>query len=202
MRERAAFTLIELLIVVAISALLTSLVIVYSGTARNQANLSVQTTTIAQLLVRAKSLAIATYRNPSAPGSHLCGYGVLFDTAAETYSLVSYSPAGGAACPSTAAISMNGITGDTLSQYSADTWHMRLTNGVKFLTTGSQGNALKLALFYPPDPTTLLSWDACTLGDGNCAFGFSSQPGAIYLATTDSSTQQTITVGLVGQIGW
>jgi prepilin-type N-terminal cleavage/methylation domain-containing protein len=200
--SRAGFTLIELLVVIAVSAFLTTLVVAYSSTSRNQVSLSVQTTALAGLLARAKSLSVATYQNPAGGAIHICAYGVSFDLAGGTYSLVAYGVAAGLSCPDAATLGASGVPGDALHEYDVSTWQTPLANGLKFETTGASGDALALVLFYPPDPATLVSRSVCTPGDGDCTYQFIPPPGAIYLVTTDGSAQQTIAVGAAGQIGW
>ena len=60
------FTLIEVLIVIAISAMLAGIAIGYSGVGRNQTALSVEETKISQFILQARTLAIATYGNTMA----------------------------------------------------------------------------------------------------------------------------------------
>src|SRR5665213_2287500 len=92
--SRKAFTLIELIIVVAISALLSTLAITYSSIGRNSVSLSVEASKISQFILQAKQLSIATYTSASAS----CGYGVAFNMAAQTYSIFAYDPVGVASC--------------------------------------------------------------------------------------------------------
>src|SRR5205823_134766 len=82
------FTIVELLIVVAISAMLASIAIGYSSISRNQVALSVETAKVAESIIRAKSLAIATYA--SIPGT--CAYGVSVDIAQNRYSIFAFTP--------------------------------------------------------------------------------------------------------------
>ncbi len=198
---RAGFTLIEILIVVAISALLAGLVITYSSVGRNEVALSVQSTAIAQTLSRAKSLAIAAYGSQTPGAPHVCGYGVAFDFAADTYSLVSYEPASGK-CSDASAVRSGGVPSAELHSYSSDTWHRVVGGGLQLRGTGSAGPAAALVLFYPPDPTTLVSTDLCIAGDAGCTYTFPLQPGTIYLLTSDNSAAQNVTIGTAGQISW
>ena len=72
-RRPLGFTLIEMLIVIAISGMIASLAISYSGTERNQTALSVEKTKLAQFILQARALALATYTNQE---GYVCGYGV------------------------------------------------------------------------------------------------------------------------------
>ena len=74
MRKNSGFTLIEMLIVVAISAMLAAIAIGYSGVERDQTALSVEVTEISQFILQARSLAIATYGNAAGSGLRLRGF--------------------------------------------------------------------------------------------------------------------------------
>ncbi len=87
--SRAGFTLIEMLIVVGITALLAGMVLTYTSASRDQVALYVEQAKIAGTISRAKSLALATYASSSPP----CGYGVDFNYAGapQSYSVFSYT---------------------------------------------------------------------------------------------------------------
>jgi prepilin-type N-terminal cleavage/methylation domain-containing protein len=198
--RRAGFTLIELLIVVTISAFLSGIVILYSSVGRNQVSLSVQSTKVAQLLSRARALAVSTYANPG--GTHLCAFGIVFDPSSNQYSLVGYEgPSGSASCPSASTVLANGVTVGDLTQYTPATWQVSLAAGVKFNPVYTTA-PLSLVLYYPPDPTALLSTTACLTSDPTCTYNFGNQSGNIYLVTSDNSASTVITVGFGGQISW
>src|SRR5581483_10920311 len=153
-RARRAFTIIELLIVVAISAMLSTLAITFSSVGKNQVALSVEGAKIGQFILQAKQLAIATY---GAGGN--CGYGVSINMAAQTYSIFAYTPAGAPPCigiSSTTAHLASGILNSEEQQYSPSTWNIPVAHGV---VVQSQIDSLLAVIFYPPDPTTFLSHD-------------------------------------------
>ena len=146
------FTLIEVLIVVAISAMLSAIAIGYSGVQRDQTALSVEETKISQFILQARSLAIATYSN--AVGS-TCGYGVSFDTSG-TYSIFAYVP-GGTGCPLVSDISYNTPPSGIIyheQKYTDETWQVYPQGKITF--SSSSPDTLSAVLFYPPDPDTLL----------------------------------------------
>jgi len=184
--SRQGFTLIEILIVLAISASMTGMVIVYSAASRDTVSLSVKTTEVAQSILRAKSLAVSTY---SVTGQQrVCAYGVAFDPSANTFSMVSYVPPSGTSCSEA-----NSVTGDEIISYGPSTWQMPIGPGVRLTTGGAS-----LVLFYPPDPTTLLSGSSCVPG-GDCTYTFLQVPMTVTFATT-GGTSGAVTIGAAGQV--
>lgn len=182
---RAGFTLIEVLIVIAISAMLSAMVIIYGSVGRNTITLSEETAKISHFLFQAKELAASGY----APSTSVCGYGVFFDYANNEYSLFAYEP-GGLQCPDAASISISSFNDSEMSPYSDSTWKVPVKPGVHF----QQGSGDAVVLFYPPDPTTLISTNDGTFWSDN-------QPSSsIKFVTADGQTTSTITVNSVGQI--
>jgi prepilin-type N-terminal cleavage/methylation domain-containing protein len=184
--SRRGFTLIEMLIVIAISAMLSAIAISYSGIGRNEVSLSVEAAKISQVILQAKSLSIATYGSAAGP----CGYGVSFDTSAQTYSIFSYRPLGVVSCPSDSSIT--GIASGTMSKYSDGTSNIHVANGV-VLSGGTSGDGLSVVLFYPPNPDTLISRDGST-------FLVPAQTSKVYLTTVGGNATQVISVSSAGQV--
>jgi prepilin-type N-terminal cleavage/methylation domain-containing protein len=93
--SRRAFTLIELMVVLGISAVLSALAITYSKIGQNEVALSVEESKVGQFILQAKQLAIATYTVPPSTAAASCGFGVTFNLAAtpQTYSVFVYDPA-------------------------------------------------------------------------------------------------------------
>lgn len=182
---RKGFTLIEILIVVAISAMLSAIALVYTGVARNQIALSVETAKVAGFILRAKDLAIATYNNVPAT----CGYGVSFDILNNTYSLFAYHPNGVPPCPD--AGSVNNAPPPRRGQVTQGTWNVPLTNGV---VMRSLTDSPVVVLFYPPAPATFISRD-----NGG---SFIKQTSNVHLATVDGSASTTISINPAGQISF
>lgn len=88
--KRSGFTLVEVLVVIAITALLAGLILTYSTKSRDQVALYVEQAKLAQTIAQAKSLTISTYNQPIVP----CGYGVSIDyndSAMGTYRLFAYN---------------------------------------------------------------------------------------------------------------
>ena len=186
------FTIVELLVVVAISLLLTSFAITYSNIAKNQNALAVEESKISQFILRARSLSIATYGGNPANGQPVaCGYGVKFNLAAnpQTYSIFEYSPVVAPnPCPALSTITT--IAAGQELQYAVSGWNVPLSSGVKL---NSQADSLLTILFYPPEPTALLSKDGQN---------FVAGPMSIYLSTIDGSANATLSVNSAGQINF
>lgn len=85
-KSRSAFTLIEVLVVIAITSLLASLILSYSSNSRDRVALYVEQAKLSQTIARAKSLTVSTYNDPVIP----CGYGVHIDYDDNSYQLFSY----------------------------------------------------------------------------------------------------------------
>ena len=90
-RARSAFSLIEVLVVISITALLTSMAVAYSRTSGRQVSLFTEQARVAGVLNRAKSLALNRYSTVGA--SPVCGVGVLFDRSASPHRLVIFADA-------------------------------------------------------------------------------------------------------------
>lgn len=195
------FTIIELLIVLGISAMLAGIAVVYTGVARNETALSVEAAKTAGFIFRAKDLAVATYNAHPAPGSpKVCGYGVSFNIAAGTYSLFAYQPdpvkyptssQGGVlvSCPDSGSITAIEPSAEEGS-VSSDTWNVPLASGVKMLAP-APSDELRLVLFYPPNPATLMSNDGTDLV---------TSTSRLYLATADGAASTTVSVTGSGQV--
>ena len=80
-----------MLVVVAISAMLATIAISYGGIERDQTGLSVEKTKMAEFILQARSLALATYKNSNTL-VNTCGYGVLINNPPNTYSIFAYTP--------------------------------------------------------------------------------------------------------------
>jgi prepilin-type N-terminal cleavage/methylation domain-containing protein len=187
-QKNAGFTLIEILIVVVVSLLLSTIAIGYSGIGRDQVALSVETTKLSQFILQARSLSIATYGNVGGT----CAYGVAFNAASGTYSIFGYTPAGMTSCPSAASgkITAASILSDQ-KMYTGGTSGVHVGNGVVMSTTGN--DVLSAVLFYPPNPRVFI---VCS--DGS----FCSFSGKVYLGTADGSMSRTITVDQGGQVNF
>ena len=203
--------MIEILVVVAITALLSSLAIIYTHIGQNQISLSIEESKVAQLILEAKELSVATYSE----NGTTCGYGVEFNYADpignSTYSLFAYNaaasssqPGGRPICPTIASTSA-AIDTDAIQEYTDGNWQIHPAQGVELVDPASAASdTIQYVLFYPPDPCTLISTDSSTF-QSNCAppaSGYGAPPGEayVYLSTVDGSEARTISVSPAGQI--
>jgi prepilin-type N-terminal cleavage/methylation domain-containing protein len=189
---RNGFTLIEILIVVLISALLSTIAIAYSGTGQNTVALSVEEAKISQLVLEAKQLSISTYG-----ASGVCGYGVTVDMAAQTYSLFKYVP-GTPVCPNASAIST--ISSGEETKYTDGTLNIPISKGIILqaadpMTGIPYADSLYTVLFYPPDPAVFLSHD-------NATFPGTYPQLVIHLLTIDGQNNATVSVNAEGQVAF
>jgi prepilin-type N-terminal cleavage/methylation domain-containing protein len=190
MRSRSGFTLVEMLIVLAISVLFSTIVILYGHAGQDTVALSVEEANISQLILKAKGLSINTYASVGLG----CGDGVNFNFASGTYSLFVYSPSwNGNVCPSYASTTAHGISLADMQPYDTQSWQQPMAQGLIMET--SSPNALADILFYPPDPATLISRDGQT-------WFFSNPPqnSNIYLQTVTGNSSATIAVSPTGQV--
>ncbi|HVO28703.1 MAG TPA: prepilin-type N-terminal cleavage/methylation domain-containing protein [Candidatus Paceibacterota bacterium] len=191
-RQSGGFTLIEILVILAITAIMSTLIIVYSNVSQTSVALSVEEAKISQFILQAKSLTLATYGTVTTPA---CGYGVLFNTAADpqTYSIFAYVPNGTSTCPSPQSVTAINQATD-VHEYTQGTWQVPLTSGISVVPTAQNPDGLALVLFYPPDPTVFLSHDGATFQPP-----FSTDK--IYLTTTGGQAA-AISVNSEGQVSF
>jgi prepilin-type N-terminal cleavage/methylation domain-containing protein len=169
---RRAYTLIELIVVIAITGLISGIMLVYGGVGREQINLSLEAVKIAQMISRAKALAVATYTDPSSP----CGFGVHFDYSARKYSLRSYRTSPG--CESVLGIASSAV----LNEFDLGTG----------LAWQRGGDSIEDVVFIPPDPKVYLFSNGTLLPGG--------VSGKVYLLTSGGEGARTITVNPAGQV--
>lgn len=192
-RGNAGFTLIEIIIVIAISAMLATIAIAYNAGVRDEVALSVDTAKVSQTILNAKGLALAMYTG-TGTGGIVCGYGVFFNAAASQYSIFRYMP-GTPTCPSIASTTADGIAEADMKPYTDATYDVPLSNGVRF-ASGGQGDDLAVVFFYPPMPTTLLSTSTAN------PHAFGAGAGTVYLAAADGGASTTVSVSLGGQVSY
>jgi prepilin-type N-terminal cleavage/methylation domain-containing protein len=184
------FTLIEMLIVIAISAMLASMAIGYGGAERDQMELSVEKTKVAEFVLQARSLALATYKNNSA-AANTCGYGVLFNASQappNTYSIFAYDPVGAnQLCPPEDEATYSSVSDPDLEEMSTnETWQVHPQDGITISSPAS------MIFFFPPNPDTFI-FDT----NGN-PLGQSS----VTLQTPDGQASTTIFINSAGQVNF
>ncbi len=203
--DEKGFTLVEVLVVLAITVVLSGIAIGYSHVGQNQISLSIEESKVAQLILEAKELSIATYSQNSAT----CAYGVRFDFATSSYSLFEYDSATttGAGvrptCPSIASTSQQ-VNMGAIQRYESGSWQVHTAAGVTLVSSTNPvaSATIQYVLFYPPDPCTLISLDGQTFQSA-CNSGTNNDPPSeanVYLSTSDGSLTRTITINPAGQV--
>lgn len=187
--SRRAFTLIEMIVVLAISALLSGIAITYSSIGRNEVALSVEAAKISQFILQAKALSVATFTGVGGAASS-CGYGMVLNAAAGTYSIFAYAPTGALKCPDVSAV--DGIATSEEKEYTQGTWNVPLSPGVKLV---DEADSLVTVLFYPPDPTVFISHDGAV-------FLVPAVTQSVHLSTVDNKNTATISVNPDGQVSF
>lgn len=175
------FTLVELLVVVSITIALSGLALTYSRTSERQVAMHLEAQKIAELIFRAKSLAITTYNEPGENKS--CGYGFEVNYSAGTYSVFSYEP------PSGGCINIMSVPVGIQRRIIFGAYKLP----ARIVFNSSQGDRLRFVLFVPPAPRTLI-------GIGTSGTSVGTSPGKIYLETADGLAKVRISVSLAGQI--
>lgn len=184
---KKGFTLIEILVVVSITAIISSFALIYTKSSQSQVTLQIEEQKIASFIFRAKSLAITTYSR--LPATRSCGYGLEINYATRNYWIFSYEPpidpTKPSTCPDVTAIQ---------SRYQVAMTSSTLPKELIF-DQQPAAKRLRLVLFLPPAPRTLLSNNSGNSGDLDRGGALN-----IYLSTRDGLAKRTITVGSAGQI--
>lgn len=185
----AGFTFIELIVVIAITGMLSGILIIYSTRSRSQITLYVEAAKVTQILMRAKSLALSTYSLPVVP----CGYGVSFGYGGAppvfdgTYEIFSYNPLD---CGSIASAGIDTASSSYRrigERYSVDTKTIKIDRHLN-----PAPRSLRTIFYIPPGPTVLY-WDV--VGPGL------PSNGGVYLQTLSlPAASRTILLNSQGQI--
>ena len=185
LKSAFGFTLIEAVVVLGITAILSGVMLVYSRRSESQILLNLEKAKIAQNVLRTKELALTGFTKPvSMPAP--CSYGFHIDYNSSVYSLFEYTPAGG--CDS--ANMLNPIDPPSAVIY-RETASGTLAHGISF---GAGADRLGYIIFVPPDPNIFV-FDT----NGN----YFSNSMKIYLTTQDGSLRTSISVNNVsGQLSF
>ena len=175
MPNARGFTLIEVLIVIAITALLAGLILTYTSSSRDQVALYVEQARLAQTVAKAKSLTISTYNNPTVP----CGYGVSVDYANDTYLLFAYD------APSCASITF--LNPDFQRELSTHRLPLNLQ------LPEPDAESVSGVLFTPPDPKGWIWLEASRT---------TSTEGRIPLASRGGNLTTSVSISSAGQISF
>lgn len=209
--SRAAFTLVEMLVVIGISTLVSAAAIIYSNVGQNEVSLTIETAKVAQLILQARELALDTYTGTVTATSHPCAYGVHFDLNSDpqTYSLFAYMVPSNTSCPSPAMVASTTIItpgqGGNISSYASSSWQMPVAQGVRiaspsnnnFPTACGGSPVVGDILFYPPAPVTLIS-----PANKNGVFSSPTPSSIICLETSDGKNTTVISVNPEGQVSF
>jgi prepilin-type N-terminal cleavage/methylation domain-containing protein len=181
MSRRFGFTLVEVMVVMSVTALLSALILVYSSSTRDTLLLFTEKVRVTQLIYRAKSLALSTYTEG---GVSRCGYGVRFNHTAGTYDLVSYSPA---SCAERSIVDINPATFETVQQAA-----FTLPKALQFDLDEATAQDAAYIIFIPPDPTILIARE-----DGSL---ITNTDGRIGLKVTGRDVGAIVKINAAGQI--
>lgn len=154
--SRNGFTLIELIVVLGITALLSSILISYNSTSRQQLALYAEQIKFVETILRAKALSLSPSIQSS---SGVCGYGVQIDYTAMNYSLFRCGMPKETDCQSIDSINVCSRT--IIST-------LDMNNNVKFITQDGTPR-LDEILFIPPDPKTLVVSGGAVVNSGNAS---------------------------------
>ncbi len=175
--SRNGFTLIELIVVLGITALLSSILISYNHVSRQQLALYAERIKFVETIFRAKSLTLSP--SPQSSSEGICGYGIHVDYGAMNYSLFSYNKPQGIDCQN-----INSI--DVGSENIIST--VGINKNVKFINSENGVARYDDILFVPPDPITLLSSDGITINNGSVSVNIQTQDGSLSAVVSVNSS--------------
>jgi len=179
------FTLIEIIIVVAISALLTGVLVTYSQRSRQQIVLNVEKAKVAELINRAKVLTLAGFTDPPTIPPP-CAYGFGIDTVGRNYGIFTYDD------PNVACEDASTITSIDESFFTyldpLDPFH----RDINIIEDPDPAQVIKYILYIPPELNVLIF-------DGN---GDIKGGGEINFETKDGSFSSSIRISSNGQLSF
>ncbi|MEK7507621.1 MAG: hypothetical protein AAB602_00870 [Patescibacteria group bacterium] len=192
--ERQGFSIIELLVVISITIMISALALTYTSSTQQQIGLYVEVQKLAELILRAKSLAVSTYNDKEVldPGVVNCGYGVNIDYGRNGYELFSYRviPEGGKGCED----GINTIKNTGKTRIVTLSRHDVAPGVVILENRGHANRSIYKVFFVPPVPITLIG----TVAESGLVSDENS--GKIYLTTKDASLNAAISVSEIGQV--
>lgn len=182
MSRRSGFTLVEVMVVLAVTMMLSAVILVYNSSTRDTLLLFTEKARVAQLILRAKSLALSTYTG-GGEAEAPCGYGVRIDHDAGVYALVSYSPPDCRVRTS--------VDTQASSFQVAELSSFTLPRMLEFRNVGN-GQDTSYIVFIPPDPAVLIAEEGGSL--------IYNGLGKIRLGIRGKETDAIVSVNAAGQI--
>jgi prepilin-type N-terminal cleavage/methylation domain-containing protein len=187
--SKRGYTLIELLIVMSITLLISSFSILYGRMGARQIALYVEAQKIAEIIFRAKILATSAHQDASL----ICGYGVVIDYAASTYQIFSYDPPNpnprNLQCNT---VATSGINPANVNFSSAESLKNKF-NLNPDLAFAVNADSIVYILFIAPYPTTLIS---------DSSAGTIAPTGKIYMNTVLGGNSLAVDVSSGGQVNF
>jgi len=172
------------MVVLGVTAMLSSLILVYNSSTRETLALFTEKARIAQLILRSKSLALSTYAERETP----CGYGVRFERGERRYALVAYRPA---ECTDRSRVDIDPEAYEVV-QLSTFELPPSLEYGTRASETAEGAEDVSYILFIPPDPLVLVAReDGSIVGNGL---------GQVELKVRNRPTSAIVTINAAGQI--
>jgi prepilin-type N-terminal cleavage/methylation domain-containing protein len=185
--SKFGFTLVEIIVVISITVLLSGIIIGYSQKSRRLILLSIEKNKIAQTILRAKSLSLSA-GIPSLPNHKVCAYGFSIDYQNNTYSVAKYESPPGQDCDEAnkpPAGQYNSLAGETYN----------LIKNLKFGDPNITTDELNDILFFRPGAETVIFADG---GDQP----YLEDIAKIYLETEDGSNSIMINIGRSGYLSF
>jgi prepilin-type N-terminal cleavage/methylation domain-containing protein len=177
LKSSRGFTLIEIFVVLAVTSILSGMMILYGGGSRRLTSLTIESAKMAQMIERAKSLSVLVEYDLE---NSTCGYGVRFDVTGRRYALFRYLAYPGEDCGAIAAIGEESY--DELESFSMPT-------GIGFKETA---DSISDIFFLPPDPRTIMFRNSTRV----------SGTREIRIAVEDGSAELAVQVNSGGQISF
>ncbi len=175
---RAGYTLIEILVVISVTTILSGFLISYNSTGRQMIAIQTERAKIGQMISRAKSLALSNYTKNPQP----CGYGLHVDYAGGTYAIVGYMDPGN--CVSTSTID---FTNFIVIESSTVRSPLRLRRPI------APARRLDDVAFVAPDPRVYVLSEGAILANGSASIRIVGTPG---------TPTGTVSVSTAGQINF
>ncbi len=193
--RHGGFTLVEILVVVSVSIILSAFALQYSLVSQYTTALSIERVEVGQFILKAKALTLSTRLRSNL--SRPCGYGVWIDYSASgsPLYLFSYSlPASpsGAQSPCSALRAGSQRLDVTNANNYQQMESLTLEEGVRFVSP-SPSPRLDMVFFLTPDPTTLVWADGARVAGDR---------GLVSLQTIQGNATGTVTVTSGGEVSF